>query len=200
MPAKLSEEDKIRGELGDIVKSELTQHYDAILQMLKQKGYSEEKIRKVLTEEIEKPPGIRAKEVAAIVAKDLHIPVQKPAQSPNSPSPQIYLDEMKTPIDEIIRREAIEIWKKEKRGPPPEQFPQEILDRAMINVLKRWQKTLREVRETIPKMAPPPEMPPEMVKKAAPTCPICGQPMRKIVGRLYQCPKHPTQTRLLPEA
>ena len=32
-----------------------------------------------------------------------------------------------------------------------------------------------------------------------PTCPICGEPMRKIVGNLYQCSKHPSQTLRLPE-
>ena len=32
-----------------------------------------------------------------------------------------------------------------------------------------------------------------------PTCPICGKPMKRIIGNLYQCPEHPTQTTLLPE-
>jgi len=27
-----------------------------------------------------------------------------------------------------------------------------------------------------------------------PTCPICGKPMKKIIGKLYQCPDHPFQT------
>ena len=26
-----------------------------------------------------------------------------------------------------------------------------------------------------------------------PTCPICGKPMKRIIGKLYQCPEHPTQ-------
>ena len=30
-----------------------------------------------------------------------------------------------------------------------------------------------------------------------PTCPICGEPMKRIVGDLYQCPKHPTQFKRL---
>ena len=32
-----------------------------------------------------------------------------------------------------------------------------------------------------------------------PTCPVCGEPMIKIIGNLYQCPNHPTQTALLPK-
>jgi len=30
-----------------------------------------------------------------------------------------------------------------------------------------------------------------------PTCPICGKPMKRIIGNLYQCPEHPTQTESL---
>jgi len=32
-----------------------------------------------------------------------------------------------------------------------------------------------------------------------PTCPICGEPMKKIIGNLYQCPNHPTETVTLAE-
>ena len=32
-----------------------------------------------------------------------------------------------------------------------------------------------------------------------PVCPICGKPMKRIIGNLYQCPEHPTQTTILPE-
>ena len=30
-----------------------------------------------------------------------------------------------------------------------------------------------------------------------PVCPVCGKPMKRIIGNLYQCPEHPTQTESL---
>ncbi len=113
--------------------------------------------------------------------------------------PEIYIDETTRSIEEIIAREAMEIWRRETGKPiPKEGVPQEYKDKAMVEVLKRWQKTLKEIKETLPKMAlPPPPIDKEIVK-AAPTCPICGKPMKRIVGRLYQCPLHPHITKLLP--
>ena len=54
-------------------------------------------------------------------------------------------------------------------------------------MLRRWQKTLKEIRETIPKTAVPPEA--KYVVGAPPVCPKCGVPMEKLIGKLYQCPK-----------
>jgi hypothetical protein len=193
----VSEEAEIKRELKEAFKSYLTTYFDHIVSSLKEKGYSEETVRKVLSEEIEKPTTVEAKKLASLIAGGT-----KTEKKPES-SPQIYYDELKTPIDEIIRREAIELWRKEQRKPVPKEIPQEYLDKAMVEVLKRWQKTLREVRETVPKMAPPPEMPPEVIEKGIPTCPQCGAPMKKIVetetGILYQCPRHLGVTRRIPK-
>ena len=193
----MPEEDEVKREIKEALKSYITVYFDHLVAGLTQKGYSEETVRKVLAEELSKPTTVEAKRLAFLTAEDVKMHRSNPG------SPQIYMDELKTPIEEIIRKQAVELWRKEKHGPVPKEIPQEYLDKAMVEVLKRWQKTLREVRETVPKMAPPPEMPPEMVEKAIPTCPQCGTLMKKIVetetGTLYQCPNHPGITRLIPK-
>jgi len=148
-----------------------------------------------MAEEEEKPLAVRAKELARVVARDLGIK----RKETKSRSPEIYVDEMEKSIDQIIAEEARAIWRKEERRRPPKELPQQYYDKAMVNILKRWQKTLKEIKETVPKMAPPPPPLDKAVVVAAPLCPICGEPMKRIVGRLYQCPKHPTQTKRLPE-
>jgi hypothetical protein len=193
----VSEEADVKKEIKDALKAYITRYYDHMVTGLREKGYSEETVRKVLAEELSKPTTVEAKKLAILTAED----VKMHKSNPNSP--QIYTDELKTPIEEIIRKEAAELWRKEKRTNVPEVIPQEYLDKAMVEVLKRWQKTLREVKETVPKMAPPPEMPPEMVEKGIPICPKDGKPMKKIVetatGILYQCPQHPQMTKLIPK-
>jgi broad-specificity NMP kinase len=47
-------EEEVREELRRMIRSELIKHYDAVVQRLKQRGYSEEKIKKVLAEEIKR--------------------------------------------------------------------------------------------------------------------------------------------------
>ena len=34
----------------------------------------------------------------------------------------------------------------------------------------------------------------EAKSRLPPYCPICHQPMKRVIGNVYQCPKHPTQT------
>jgi hypothetical protein len=193
----VSEEADVKKEIKDALKAYITRYYDHMVTGLKEKGYSEETVRKVLAEELSKPTTVEAKRLAILTAEDVKM------HKPNPDSPQIYTDELKTPIEEIIRKEAAELWRKEKRTRVPPVIPQEYMDKAMVEVLKRWQKTLREVRETVPKMAPPPEMPPEIVEKGIPICPKDGKPMKKIVetatGILYQCQEHPQITRLIPK-
>lgn len=146
--------------------------------------------------EEERPLSVRAKELAALVAKDLHI--EKPKSK--SKSPEIYVDEMKKSTEEIIAEEARQLWRKETgRRIPKEGVPEQYYDKAMVLVLRRWQKTLKEIREVTPKMAPPPPPIDKALVEAPPLCPKCGQVMKRIVGRLYQCPKHPEVTRLMPE-
>jgi broad-specificity NMP kinase len=50
----LAEGEEVREEPRRIIRSELIKHYEAVAQRLKQRGYSEEKIKKVLAEEIER--------------------------------------------------------------------------------------------------------------------------------------------------
>lgn len=145
--------------------------------------------------EEEKPLRVRAKELAGLVAKDLQIEESKS----QSKSPEIYTDEMRKSPEEIIAEEAREIWRKETRRRIPKELPPEYYDKAIVTILRRWRKTLKEVKETVPKMAPPPPPLDKAIVTARPLCPICGEPMKPIVGRLYQCQKHPAQTRLLPE-
>ena len=109
-------------------------------------------------------------------------------ETPKDP-PEIYREELEKSVDAIIEQEAISLYKKitGKRKIPPEGPPQEFKDRALIEVLRRWQKTLKEIRETIPKTAVPSEA--KYVVGAPPVCPKCGVPMEKLIGKLYQCPK-----------
>jgi len=151
-----------------------------------------------MNEKEKKPMTVRAKELAALVAKDLHIERSK-SQS-KSKSPEIYTDELRKSVEEIIAEEARQLWRKETgRRIPKEGVPEEYHDKAMISVLKRWQKTLKEIKETVPKMAPPPPPLDKALIAAHPVCPECGEPMKRVVGRLYQCPRHPHITRLMPE-
>jgi hypothetical protein len=50
----LAEEDKVREELRRMIKSELIKHYDAVVPRLKQRGYPDEKTKKVSAEEIKR--------------------------------------------------------------------------------------------------------------------------------------------------
>jgi len=104
-------------------------------------------------------------------------------------SPQIYREELEKSVEAVIEQEAIALYKKitGKKKIPPEGVPQEFKDRALVEVLRRWQKTLKEIRETVPKVAVPPEA--KYVAGAPPVCPKCGEIMRKLIGSLYQCPK-----------
>ena len=34
----------------------------------------------------------------------------------------------------------------------------------------------------------------EAKSRPPPYCPICHQPMKRVIGNVYQCPRHPTQT------
>jgi len=115
--------------------------------------------------------------------------LMKGQPEPKRNSPEIYREELEKSVDAIIEQEAIALYKKitGKKKIPPEGVPQEFKDRALVEVLRRWQKTLKEMRETIPKTAVPPEA--KYVAGAPPVCPKCGAVMRKIIGNLYQCPK-----------
>jgi predicted Zn-ribbon and HTH transcriptional regulator len=106
--------------------------------------------------------------------------------------PQIYVDELEKGVDEIIEREAIELYKKlTGKRKIPEEIPQEYKDRALMEVLKRWQQTLKEIKETAEKTAVPLETRMDMkaLGEVPPICPKCGVEMKKIIGSLYQCPR-----------
>ena len=205
----LSEEEKIRQELNQMLKKEWKEHYDYVVDVLTKKGYDKETVRKVLDEEIIRlergSPKLRAKELAGlVVARNVELSSNPNSKNKKDP-PQIYLDEMEKNIDLIIEEEARALYRKETRRRPPKEIPQQYYDKAMISILKRWQKTFREIEATVPKMAPPPPTEPvelakeEVIAKGPPLCPICGEPMKRIVGNLYQCPKHPSQTMRKPE-
>ena len=201
----MSEEEQIRQELGRMLKEEWKKHYDQIVDMLVSKGYDEETVRKVLDEEIRRSeagsPKLKVKELAGLViAKNAELSSNPNSKNKKDP-PEIYLDEMEKDIDLIISEEARILYRKETGRPPPKEIPQKYYDKAMISVLKRWQKTFREIEETLPKMAPPPTEPykEEVIAKSPPLCPICGEPMKRIAKGLYQCPKHPTQFMRKPE-
>jgi len=104
-------------------------------------------------------------------------------------TPEIFVDELEKDIEAVIQEEARRLYRKQMRRRPPRELPQEWLDRGATEVMRRWQKTLREMRATIPKVALPPEVPPEFLAKGAPICPKCGEVMRKLIGTLWQCPK-----------
>ena len=48
----MSEEEKIRQELNQMLKEEWKEHYDYVVDVLTKKGYDEETVKKVLDEEI----------------------------------------------------------------------------------------------------------------------------------------------------
>ena len=201
----MSEEEQIRRELCRMLKEEWEKHYDQIVDMLVSKGYDEETVRKVLDEEIRRSeagsPKLKVKELAGLViAKNAELSSNPNSKNKKDP-PEIYLDEMEKDIDLIISEEARILYRKETGRPPPKEIPQKYYDKAMISVLKRWQKTFKEIEETLPKMAPPPTEPykEEVMVKSPPLCPICGEPMKRIGKGLYQCPKHPTQFMRKPE-
>jgi len=167
------------------------------VEMLTKKGYDEETVKKVLEEEVPRlersSPKIKAKELAGLVlARNVEVSPKK--ESGKNP-PEIYMDEMERDIDLLIAEEARVLYRKETRRRPPKEIPQKYIDKAMISVLKRWQKTFREIEATVPKMAPPPTEPyrEEIIAKAPPLCPECGEPMKEIMPGLWQCPKHPTK-------
>ena len=203
----MSEEERIRRELRRVLKKSWEERYGHIVDVLTKKGYDEKTVRKVLDEEIMRlekgSPKLRAKELAGlVVARNAELsPNPKNGKDP----PQIYLDEMEKDINLIIEEEARALYRKETGRSPPEDLPQQYYDKAMISILKRWQKTFREIEATIPKMAPPlPKEPVELAKeeviaKGPPLCPVCGKPMKRIIGNLYQCPDHPFQTFEKPE-
>jgi len=112
---------------------------------------------------------------------------QKPVKTHHSP--QIYREELEKSVEAIIEEEAIALYRKVtgKKKIPEEGVPQEYWDRALMDVLRRWQKTLKEISETVPKVAVPPEA--KFLVEAPPVCPKCGELMKKLVGNLYQCPK-----------
>jgi len=103
--------------------------------------------------------------------------------------PEIYREELEKNVEAIIEQEAIALYKKltGKRKIPEEGVPQSYKDRAMMEVLRRWQKTLKEIRTTVPKAVVPPEA--KYFVDAIPICPKCGELMKLLVGKLYQCPK-----------
>ena len=188
-----------------MLKEEWKEHYDYVVDVLTEKGYDEETIRRVLDEEIirleRESPKLRAKELAGlVVARNVELSSNPNSKNKKDP-PQIYLDEMEKDIDLIIAEEARALYRKETGRMPPKELPQKYYDKAMISVLKRWQKTFREIEATIPKMAPPPTEPykEEVIAKAPPLCPVCGKPMERIIDNLYQCPDHPFQTFEKPE-
>ena len=104
----------------------------------------------------------------------------------------IYEEELEKGVDEIIEQEAIELYKKlTGKNKVPEEIPQEYKDRALMEVLKRWQQTLKEIKTTVLQTAISPEirmrfkeLPPK-----PPLCPKCSIPMKNIMGGLWQCPK-----------
>ena len=201
----MSEEEKIRQELNQMLKEEWKEHYDYVVDVLTKKGYDEETVKKVLDEEIMRlemgETKFKAKELAGlIVARNAELSSNLNSKNKKDP-PQIYLDEMEKTIDLIIAEEARVLYRKETGRRPPKELPQEYYDKALISVLKRWQKTLREIAKTVPKMAPPPTEPyrEEILAKAPPLCPVCGKPMKEIMKGLWQCPDHPFQTFSKPE-
>lgn len=103
--------------------------------------------------------------------------------------PQIYREELEKNVEAIIEQEAIALYQKTtgKRKIPKEGIPQEYKDRALMDVLRRWQKTLKEIRETTEKVAVPPEA--KYMAEAPPVCPKCGEIMKPLIGKLYQCPR-----------
>lgn len=102
--------------------------------------------------------------------------------------PEIYREELEKDIEAIIEQEAIALYRMTtgKKKIPPEGIPQEYKNRALMEVLKRWQKTLKEVKETTEKVAVPPEA--KYMVGAPPVCPRDGSVMRKLIGELWQCP------------
>jgi len=103
--------------------------------------------------------------------------------------PQIYREELEKDVEAIIEQEAIALYRATtgKKKIPPEGVPQEYKNRALMEVLRRWQKTLKEVKETTEKVAPPPET--KYLAEAPPVCPKCGEVMKRLIGSLWQCPK-----------
>jgi len=102
---------------------------------------------------------------------------------------EIYREELEKEVNEVIEEEAKKLYLKVtgKRRIPEEGVPQEFKDKALIDVLERYQSTLREIQETVPRTAPPPER--KYAEKGIPICPKCGVPMKVLVGKLYQCPQ-----------
>lgn len=103
--------------------------------------------------------------------------------------PQIYREELEKDVESIIEQEAIALYRSAtgKKKIPPEGVPQEFKNRALMEVLRRWQKTLKEVRETTEKVAVPPEA--KYLAEAPPVCPKCGEVMVRLIGNLWQCKK-----------
>ncbi|MEM2281841.1 MAG: hypothetical protein QXZ68_07685, partial [Candidatus Bathyarchaeia archaeon] len=87
-----------------------------------------------------------------------------PQQGQSNP---IYLNELEKDVDALIYDEAARIYEEETGEKPPEEIPQRYVDKAMIEILKRWQETLKPLVETLEKTAPPAKIEP-------PKCPKHG--------------------------
>jgi len=114
------------------------------------------------------------------------------------PPDRIFFEEVKKPIEQVIADEAIRIYKEKTGQPPPKELPKEFYKLAMVNILKRWQKAIKEAYTTAtaifgkPEKTPFEELPPlEELRKSPYTpivCPKCKRRTLKPVARgVYVC-------------
>jgi len=94
----------------------------------------------------------------------------------------IYLDEIESDIDTIIRNEAERIYTEETGEAPPKEIPATYKRKAMVSVLKRWQTSLKPLFELAQGIYVPPE-------RAEPICPKCGGKLVKISQTVWRCTK-----------
>ena len=134
--------------------------------------------------ELEIPPKYDVKGLARAVKGE------RPTKRKNSP--QVYLDELEKPIETVIAEEAQRIYKKVTgKRKVPEELPPIFYEKAMIEILKRWQKTAKELYEGLKPTLEALEKPEEKLPPAgAPRiCPRCGVVMEEVFKGNYVCPK-----------
>ncbi|MEM2281430.1 MAG: hypothetical protein QXZ68_05520 [Candidatus Bathyarchaeia archaeon] len=102
-------------------------------------------------------------------------------KKPMERSNPIYLNELEKDVDTLIYDEAARIYEMETGEKPPAEIPQEYKDKAMVEILKRWQETLKPLTEILEKTAPP-------LKIEPPKCPRHNVPLKKMGVNLWRCP------------
>jgi len=175
---------------------EWEEHEQFLIDTLKKHGYTEEEIKQAIKEiaaETAKPRRYgkpRTEEERAIRHRSLYGTEPPPRGTGVANKPEVLEEEFKTPLDQLIAKEAAKIYKMTTGKKPPKKMPQEFYVKAMYNILKRWQKTLKETYEAMTAfLGRPRESPFERTRKeleehkpVVTKCPRCGGETLKMIG------------------